>query len=434
MKIWQLADLNKDGKLDRFEFSVAMKLVRNCLAGIPLPPTLPDSMRQISGGGGGQFPIGGPSMGQFNGGGPPAYSTPMAQPQMPPRPMSTYGTMPAMSSHGYRPLPYGGSFSAGLWTPHLFRHFLRSNSAQTPTMAPGGGTLPFQMGIKELGDWTLPQPLKLRFCQQFNQLDRSRVGLLTGQQARGVLGESQLPTQVLAQIWTMSDVNKDGCLSIEEFCTAQFLIEMVKVCICMFLVTHWFMIKLEKIQSGYALPSKLPNELNAFCHRSRTVSPSTVAPATPADPNAPPPQKGGVGNIRTFEDKRKDNLDKGQAELDRRRQILREEVCKIYFLKNFKINQTQEERRRAEIERREREEAERRERERMELERRREAELEAERQRELERDRERTLEEQRMKVQREEARRRLEMERIRELEKIRVRDLEVCDIVMDGWF
>jgi intersectin len=85
------------------------------------------------------------------------------------------------------------------------------------------------MGTKELGDWTLPQPVKLRFCQQFNQLDRSRIGLLTGQQARGVLGESQLPTQLLAQIWNMSDVNKDGCLSIEEFCTAQFLIEMVKV-------------------------------------------------------------------------------------------------------------------------------------------------------------------------------------------------------------
>lgn len=98
--------------------------------------------------------------------------------------------------------------------------------AQTPT---NGGSVPFQMGTKELGDWTLPQPVKLRFCQQFNQLDRSRIGLLTGQQARGVLGESQLPTQLLAQIWNMSDVNKDGCLSIEEFCTAQFLIEMVKV-------------------------------------------------------------------------------------------------------------------------------------------------------------------------------------------------------------
>lgn len=85
------------------------------------------------------------------------------------------------------------------------------------------------MGIKELGDWSIPQHLKLRFSQQFNQLDKNRVGVLTGVQARGVLGESKLPTNVLAQIWTMSDVNKDGCLSIEEFCVAMHLIEMVKV-------------------------------------------------------------------------------------------------------------------------------------------------------------------------------------------------------------
>lgn len=87
----------------------------------------------------------------------------------------------------------------------------------------------FQIGHKELGDWTIPQHLKLRFSQMFNQLDRNRIGMLTGAQARGVLGESQLPTNILAQIWTISDINKDGCLSIEEFCIAMFLIEKIKV-------------------------------------------------------------------------------------------------------------------------------------------------------------------------------------------------------------
>uniref|UniRef100_A0A914LH46 Intersectin-1 n=1 Tax=Meloidogyne incognita TaxID=6306 RepID=A0A914LH46_MELIC len=361
-QIWQLSDLNKDGKLDRLEFSIAMKLIRNCLAGLQLPSVLPDSMRQIIG----DIP---PQTGQFQFNGVENAVPAMQQPQMPPRPMSTYGI-----STSYRPSPPSGSYSA----------------AQTPTMPPAtfGAGLPFHMGTKEMGDWSLPQPLKLRFCQQFNQLDRSRIGLLTGQQARGVLAESLLPTHVLAQIWNMSDVNKDGCLGIEEFCTAQFLIEMIK--------------------SGYALPSKLPNELYAFCSRSKTVSPSTVL--TQNDPDAPPPQKAGSGggHFKTFEDKRRDNLDKGQAELDRRRQILRAE----------------EERRRAEIERREREEAERKERERQEYERRREAELEIQRRRELELEKERAAEEERMKAQREEARRRLEIERIKELEKIRVRDLE----------
>ncbi|KAL3108428.1 hypothetical protein niasHT_015350 [Heterodera trifolii] len=357
-QIWQLADVNKDGKLDRFEFSIAMKLVLNCLSGISLPAVLPESMLRI--GGGMPIPSTPSSNSLYDGGGP---STALPSSVSHPRPMSTYGSMPAMASSSHRPY---GSFSA----------------AQTPVTATSP---PFLMGIKELGDWSLPQPLKLRFSQKFNQLDKSRVGLLTGQQARGVLGESQLPTNILAQIWTMSDVNKDGCLGIEEFCTAMFLIEMVK--------------------AGYALPSKLPNELHSFCNRSKTVSPSTMA--TEDDPSAPPPQKPGHGQFRTFEDKRKDNLDKGQAELERRRRILREE----------------EERRRAEIERREREEAERKEHERQELERRREAEMEEERQRELERERERAEQEQRLKARREEIRERMEQERIRELEKIRIRDL-----------
>uniref|UniRef100_A0A183CDS0 Intersectin-1 n=1 Tax=Globodera pallida TaxID=36090 RepID=A0A183CDS0_GLOPA len=356
-QIWQLADVNKDGKLDRFEFSIAMKLVLNCLAGISLPSVLPDSMLRVSGG----VPVSSTAHSLSNGGGP---STALPSSLSQPRPMSTYGSMPAMASSYQRSY---GSFSA----------------AQTPVST---SSSPFLMGIKELGDWGLPQPLKLRFSQQFNQLDKSRIGLLTGQQSRGVLGESQLPTNVLAQIWNMSDVNKDGCLSIEEFCVAMFLIEMVK--------------------AGYALPPKLPNELHSFCNRSKTVSPSTMA--TEDDPSAPPPQKPGHGQFRTFEDKRKDNLDKGQAELERRRRILREE----------------EERRRADIERREREETERRERERQELERRREAEMEEERLRDMARERERAAEEQRLNGEREEARKRLEQDRIRELEKIRVRDLE----------
>ncbi|KAI1714547.1 SH3 domain-containing protein [Ditylenchus destructor] len=321
-QIWQLSDLNKDGKLDRLEFSIAMRLIRNCLSGMSLPATLPDSMKQIAG----APPMPQPSAMMMN------HTT---LPQIPNRPTSTYGSLPATPTIGmYNTLPAGYS----------------------STMAPVVPTssTPFMMGIKEISDWTIPQQMKLRFSQHFNQLDRNRVGVLTGVQARGVLGESGLPTNILAQIWNMSDVNKDGCLSIEKFCIAMYLIEMVK--------------------AGYALPSSLPPELNSFCNRN----------------------------------KRRDNLDKGQAELERRRQILREE----------------EDRRRAEIERKEREEAERRERERQELERRREAEREAERQIELEREKERAAEEERLKAEREEARKRLEQERIKELEKIRIRDME----------
>lgn len=43
------------------------------------------------------------------------------------------------------------------------------------------------------------------------------------------MAQSQLPNSVLAQIWTLSDHNKDGRLSVEEFCVAMHLIDSVKV-------------------------------------------------------------------------------------------------------------------------------------------------------------------------------------------------------------
>lgn len=41
-----LADMNKDGKMDRLEFSVAMKLIKLKLTGTPLPSSLPIIMKQ----------------------------------------------------------------------------------------------------------------------------------------------------------------------------------------------------------------------------------------------------------------------------------------------------------------------------------------------------------------------------------------------------
>lgn len=113
------------------------------------------------------------------------------------------------------------------------------------------------------------------------------------------MGESQLPAHILAQIWNFSDSNKEGYLTIERFCVAMFLID--------------------KVKEGYALPKTIPPELQFYMSRSKTESPAS----TPQDPNAPPPQKTPV--LNTFEDKRRDNLNKGQEELERRRQVLRAE-------------------------------------------------------------------------------------------------------------
>ncbi|CAL8316719.1 unnamed protein product [Merluccius merluccius] len=45
-EIWGLADLDRDGKMDRLEFSIAMKLIKLKLQGRGLPSSLPVVMKQ----------------------------------------------------------------------------------------------------------------------------------------------------------------------------------------------------------------------------------------------------------------------------------------------------------------------------------------------------------------------------------------------------
>lgn len=150
-----------------------MKLIRNVRNNIPLPNVLPDSLKQIA------PPPPQPLM-QL-----PAYGMPQMPPMMP---NNIPGQMP--------------------------------QTIQPPQ---------FVMGTKELCEWSIPHQNKLKYSQKFNQLDRDRNDYLTGQQVRGVMGESQLPAPILAQIWNFADSNKDGYLTIERFCVAMFLIEKVKV-------------------------------------------------------------------------------------------------------------------------------------------------------------------------------------------------------------
>ena len=64
-------------------------------------------------------------------------------------------------------------------------------------MMPGGGG-PVPPGTEE---WSIPNQARLRYRQQFNQLDRAKRGFLLGLEAKSVLTQSGLPNQLLAQIW-----------------------------------------------------------------------------------------------------------------------------------------------------------------------------------------------------------------------------------------
>lgn len=230
-------------------------------------------------------------------------------------------------------------------------------------------------------EWAIPQQTKLKYTQMFNSHDRQRTNFLTQNQARNILLESKLPQQVLANIWNLSDVDVDGKLTCEEFVLAMHLVD--------------------KAKRNEPLPTKLPPDLVPPSYRRSSGSLSHASSLDDA------PEHNDMSGISksSFEDKRRENYEKGQAELDRRRAALQE----------------QERRAREERERKEREDNARKEKER--LERKRQEELELQKQKFRDQELEREEQKRRQQEVRELARKEIEKQRQRELEQARKSEL-----------
>uniref|UniRef100_A0A8C5HJK9 Intersectin-2-like n=1 Tax=Gouania willdenowi TaxID=441366 RepID=A0A8C5HJK9_GOUWI len=372
--IWNLADMDGDGKMDRLEFSIAMKLIKLKLQGRNLPSALPIIMKQL--------PASNSGMG----------SMPNLSVNLPS--MSTMSTMPILTpiqaNNTMRPmqplLPTPMSLSlihtfgnSGLCNgsisllapPLLSNNAGRSNSSSTTSLAsnsPKTGT----------NDWAVPQASRLKYRQQFNTLDKLMSGYLSGPQVRNALMASNLTQTQLATIWSLADVNKDGQLLADEFILAMHLVDMAK--------------------TGHPLPLTLPQDLVPPSLRGGS-KPSELVNGT--SPSVTPSlidimeTEATQKNKISFEDKLKENFARGSAELEKRRLTLEQE-------------QRKEREKRA---REEKEAHERREREAREQENRRRLEEERwlERQREMERQRN---EERLRELERKEAAK-LEMERQR---------------------
>uniref|UniRef100_A0A8C9WAY2 Intersectin 2 n=1 Tax=Scleropages formosus TaxID=113540 RepID=A0A8C9WAY2_SCLFO len=332
-EIWTLADLTKDGKMDRLEFSIAMKLIKLKLQGQNLPTSLPIIMKQppaplpvpVSSGFGIVGSMPNPSMMPTV---PMMSSVPLATSMTPMAPMSV---MPPLMS-GTVPLNLLPSLSApalpnGILQPSpaalapcklalsmcssavkFSSHYLylqaqantfdkvsNSSSSNSPaSSSPKGG----------FSDWAVPHSSRLKYRQQFNSLDKQMTGYLSGPQVRNVLTASQLTQTQLANIWNLADVDKDGKLKAEEFILAMHLVDMAK--------------------TGQPLPLSLPMELVPPSFRYGSLGDLTngtipsVYVGTSEDPLF------FIGEV-TFEDRRKENFDRGNAELEKRRQALQEQ-------------------------------------------------------------------------------------------------------------
>lgn len=239
--------------------------------------------------------------------------------------------------------------------------------------------------IFSTSDWAVPHATKLKYTQLFNSHDKTRSGFLTGLQARGILMQTKAPNQTLAQIWALSDVNHDGRLNCEEFVLALYLCELYV--------------------TGQTLPTTLPPELIPPSFRkpvSRSASISSQGAGVEME------TVGGGSIHSSFEDRRKENYDKGQAELERRRRLLEDQAKREI----------------EERERKEREEAEKREKARLEAEQRKQEEIQRELQRQKELEEAREEERKRELERKEHARKEMEKQRHLEWESQKLQEME----------
>ncbi|XP_053445110.1 intersectin-2 isoform X3 [Nycticebus coucang] len=410
--------------MDQQEFSIAMKLIKLKLQGQQLPVVLPPIMKQP--------PMFSPLISaRFGMGSMPNLSIPQSLPPVAPMatPLSssTSGTSlpplmmptPLVPSVSTSSLPNGTtSLIQPLSIPYSSSTLPHTSSYSLMMGGFGGASIQKAQSLIDLGsssstsstaslsgnspktgtsEWAVPQPSRLKYRQKFNSLDKSMSGYLSGFQARNALLQSNLSQTQLATIWTLADIDGDGQLKAEEFILAMHLTDVAK--------------------AGQPLPLTLPPELvpPSFRGGKQIDSINGTLPSYQKRQEEEPQKKLPV----TFEDKRKANYERGNMELEKRRQALLEQ-------------QQREAERKAQ---KEKEEWERKQRELQEQEWKKQLELEKrlEKQRELERQRE---EERRKEIERREAakqelerQRRLEWERIRRQELLNQKNREQEEIV-----
>ncbi|KAG8136549.1 hypothetical protein E2320_005121 [Naja naja] len=411
-QIWALADMNNDGRMDQLEFSIAMKLIKLKLQGYQLPSALPPIMKQP--------PIAISTTAGFGISGIPPLSA------VAPGPMASIPVVgmspPLVSSVPTTAVPPVANGAPAVIQPlPPYGHPATLPKSSSFSRSGGGSQLNAKLqkaqsfdvaGASPAVEWAVPQSSRLKYRQLFNSHDKTMSGHLTGPQARTILMQSSLPQAQLATIWNLSDIDQDGKLTAEEFILAMHLIDMA--------------------MSGQPLPPVLsPEYIPPSFRRVRSGSGVSVTSSMSIEQRLPEepvleeeqqqlekklPETVIILHLKI----KTENFERGNLELEKRRQALLEQ-------------QRKEQERLAQLERAEQE---RKERERQEQERKRQLELEKqlEKQRELERQRE---EERRKEIERREAakrelerQRQLEWERNRRQELLNQRNKEQEDIVV----
>ncbi|KAM9383817.1 epidermal growth factor receptor substrate 15 isoform 2-T2 [Pholidichthys leucotaenia] len=172
-RVWELSDLDRDGMLDRDEFSVAMYLVYRALEGEPVPMSLPP-------------PLVPPSK----------RKKPSVPPGMPllPSPPSVRDSRPSHAGSKTMPHP----------------------PKPAPAPAPTPAAVP----------WVVSTAEKAKYDELFSKTDGDMDGLVSGPEVRDIFLKTGLPSATLARIWELCDIGDVGKLTREQFALALYLINL----------------------------------------------------------------------------------------------------------------------------------------------------------------------------------------------------------------
>ncbi|KDR81377.1 hypothetical protein GALMADRAFT_239245 [Galerina marginata CBS 339.88] len=239
LKIWNLADTQDRGVLDSTDFAIGMYFIQGVMTGKIsfIPTALPPGLLQQAGG-----PGNSPSVRSHVTGTSGSFS-PVS---------STFGAQHTGQSQMLQP-DYTGLSSS----------FISPNLPARPN--------PVSHGNGRALDWDVTPAEKSSADNFFETLDVQRRGYIEGDVAVPFMLKSQLPGEVLAQVWDLADIHNDGRLTRDGFAIAMHLIQ--------------------KKLTGKEIPPTLPPSLVPPSLRDGRGSAPAVSPFSPlhAQPQQPEP-------------------------------------------------------------------------------------------------------------------------------------------------
>ncbi|XP_047223978.1 epidermal growth factor receptor substrate 15-like 1 isoform X2 [Girardinichthys multiradiatus] len=295
-KIWDLSDVDKDGHLDKDEFTVAMHLVYRTMESEPVPSSLPSSL----------IP---PSKRKKS-----APALPGAVAVLPT--LSGLGSGPAALKEALRSSPSlrsatppMGSVASALGgvtplSPSAVnlspKHSFNSSSASTPAAAVS---------------WVVPVADREKYRELFKKTDTGGDGFITGTEIIEIFMQSNLSQSMLAQIWGLADTKHTGKLTPEQFALAMHFIQ-------------------QKVTKGIDPPSALTSDMIPPSERTAGsamglsfmgILPS-VRPDLVSTPSMRRDSTGSIGSVELTGNKELDDLSQEIAQLQREKFFLEQEI------------------------------------------------------------------------------------------------------------